>query len=546
DALLAQLASGPTRAIDARLASPALDRARPLGRADERTGERPHTPVSLSTLAALESRGDARMLAEAQLVAGRAADAARTLARTRDDDAHGDAAVDRAAIALALGDPDEALHAADAALARTPNRPAAAWNRALALVALELPLAAANSFDIVAAAGERGWADEARARAKALRDEHARRKAGFAAADAAGHALEIDGTPLPPAIVRDYGTISRRYFYDAVRAAPSVEHVRALRPLAVALDAQADKPVLAAYVDAVARKNFARRAPLAKTYAAALDHYPTGAAAEAWFATLARAGADADDILLGAYYLCYRQMAHLDDYERLARATNDPWFAVLALQFEATAEDARSDLAAVERDMQAALDLADARGLAYRWLRVAFDWSQTLNTQARLKQAEVLARKGLERARRDDFSFERAFVLNLVEWALQRGDDGLLAAYLDESVQLADQRCFAERHADEVRATLAHRELRFADARRFLAAVPKCEEPRLTLFGAALAADLQRIGQSPVDRATLAATLDVLEHNPRANVTDKAYVQVFRARSLAPFDHAAETAELDR
>ncbi|HWE30124.1 MAG TPA: hypothetical protein VHB97_19070, partial [Polyangia bacterium] len=103
DALLAQLASGPTRAIDARLASPALDRARPLGRADERTGERPHTPVSLATLAALESRGDARMLAEAQLVAGRAADAARTLARTRDDDAHGDAAVDRAAIALALG-----------------------------------------------------------------------------------------------------------------------------------------------------------------------------------------------------------------------------------------------------------------------------------------------------------------------------------------------------------------------------------------------------------------------------------------------------------
>lgn len=535
DALLAPLAAGPTRAIDARLASPALNRARPLGRAA--------APVSLATLAALESRGDARALAEAQLVAGRAADAARSLTRAAHDD--GDTELDRAAIALALGNADEALHAADAALARTPNRPAAAWNRALALVALELPLAAANSFDRVAAAGERGWSDEARARARSLRDEVAQRRAADSAANVAGHALALEGTPLPPDVVRDHGAISRSWLYDAVRAAPSAERVRALRPLAVALDAQADRPVLAAYVDAVARKRFARRAPLAKSYAAAIDHYPTGAAAEAWLTTLAAAGDDADDILLGAYYLCYHHMAHLADYQRLARASGDPWFAVLALQFNAAAEEARGDLAAVERDTQAALDLASARGLEFRWLRVAYGWSQTLVVQTRLRQAELLARQGLQRARRNDLGYERDFVVTLVEWAERRGDDGLLAAYLDESVQLASNRCIAERHAAELRAMVAHRELRFTDARRWLDAVPTCEgAPRFSIIGAALSADLQRVDQSPIDRATLEATLTALEHDPLTTAADKAHLQVVGARSLAHFDRAAATGQL--
>ncbi len=546
DALLAQLAAGPTRPLDARLASPALDRARPFA---------PGATVSLTTLAAIEARGDQRLLAEAQLVAGRAADAMRSLARAAnaaDADAAAASAIaiaiaiDRSAAALALGDPDEALRAADAALAAAPGRAAAAWNRALALVALELPLAAAHSFDVVAAAGERGWADEARARARALRDEVAQRKAGVAAANAAGLALAVDGTPLPATIVRDYGGVSRSWLYDAVRAAPSAARVRALRPLAVQLDAQADRPVLAAYVDAVAAKHFDRRAPLAQAYAAALRHPPTGAAAEAWLATLTHAGSDADDILLGAYYLGYRQLDHLPDYLRLARASGDPWYAVLALQFSAKAEGARGDLAAVERDTQAALDLASARGLEFRWLRVAYEWSQTLVMQTRLRQAELLAREGLRRARQDDFSYERGFVMSLVEWAVRRGDDSLVAAYLDESVQLADQRCFAERHADELRAELAHRELRFADARHFLTAVPTCEEPRLTIIGAALAADLQRVDQSPIDRATLESTLTALEKSPHASAAEKAYLEVIRGRALAHFDRAAGAEQIAR
>jgi hypothetical protein len=575
DALLAQLAAGPTRPLEARLASPALDRRRPFA---------PGGTLPMTMLADLEARGNRRLLAEAQLIAGRADDAERSLARAaRDHDNHDDAdvAVDRAAVALARGEPDAALRAADAALERTPvgnrrrpaasevppvdnrrrpaasevppvdnrrrpaasevpaGRAAAAWNRALALVALELPLAAATSFDAVAQAGEPGWADEARVRARALRDEVARRKAGFAAADAAGLALALDGTLLPPAIVRDYGAISRSWLYDAVRAAPSAERVRALRPLATALDEQAERPVLAAYVDAVAGRRFDRRAPLALGYAAALRRAPSGAAAEAWLATLTRAGADADDILLGAYYLCNRQMEHLPDYLRLAQASGDPWYAVLALQFSAAAESARGDLAAVERDLQRAIDVAGARGLEFRWLRVAFQWSQQLVVQTRLRQAELLARQGLRRARHDDFSYERGFVLGLVELAVRRGDDSLVNAYLDESVQRADQRCFAERHADETKASLAHTELRFDEARRLLAAVPTCEEPRLSITGAALAADLQRVDASPIDRSTLEATLAQLAGNPYIGAAEKAHLEVIRGRALAHFDRPA-------
>jgi cellulose synthase operon protein C len=120
---------------------------------------------SLRALAQLEERADYQAIAAVFLGEKDLAGAELYLGK-----AGSSAAVDndKAVLALERGNFAEALRLADAVLARAPGNKAAAWNRAVALEHLDRRAEAAQQFAAIAAGGEPGWAEQARARAAAL------------------------------------------------------------------------------------------------------------------------------------------------------------------------------------------------------------------------------------------------------------------------------------------------------------------------------------------------------------------------------------------
>jgi len=181
-----RIALAETRTIEARFTARELDRHRPYRVA---RGAAERELIALETMAALERAGDRAALAAAHLLAGET-DRARTAAEAEAPGAGRSS--DLAAVALAAGDAETALRHADAAVAADPKLMAARWNRALALRALDLPLAAAVELDRVAAQNEPGWSDEARTRAATIRGPIAARLDDAAARAA----LELEDAAL--------------------------------------------------------------------------------------------------------------------------------------------------------------------------------------------------------------------------------------------------------------------------------------------------------------------------------------------------------------
>jgi tetratricopeptide (TPR) repeat protein len=174
-----------------------------------------------------------------------------------------DVASDRALLQRAAGQLSDALITLDGVLETSPHHAQAQWNRALVLRDLGLALSAARQFDAVAALNEPGWADEARANARALSAQVRDRQAAFLSIglDAVSSGM------VAPDVARRFPGRARVYLYEAVRTAPSADAVRALAPLAHTLDAVYSGHVLGDYVERIARSDFARRAPLARRYA---------------------------------------------------------------------------------------------------------------------------------------------------------------------------------------------------------------------------------------------------------------------------------------
>lgn len=156
------VALAPRRAIEARLAWPGAAGYRAYD--VPRAGEPPHESIALTALAELEHRGDVHGVGVLELLSGDRRQAAGYLERAGDS---ADVLADRAALALADGQPERALALADRALARQPGHGAALWNRALALRDLGRARDAAEAFRAVAKLGEPGWAEEASRRAAA-------------------------------------------------------------------------------------------------------------------------------------------------------------------------------------------------------------------------------------------------------------------------------------------------------------------------------------------------------------------------------------------
>jgi hypothetical protein len=225
------IALAETRPIEARLSWQGADHWRPYEVMRAAGGAREAVP--LDSLATLERRGDARGVAAGWLLSGEPERAAGSLERAGDSP---DADSDRAAVALARGQLEEALERANRALAAAPRHPQASWNRALTLQQLGLTASAARAFDAVAALGEPGWQEEAKKRAEALRAQDGERHAAVERAQLAGAELVARGSVPAPELVRTWPSLMRHSLYEAVRRAPSKAALQALAPVAEIID----------------------------------------------------------------------------------------------------------------------------------------------------------------------------------------------------------------------------------------------------------------------------------------------------------------------
>lgn len=537
-------ALGSTRPIEARVSVPGADQHRPVdvqrGGSADTASERKDQLLQLE--GELERAKDWHDAAVVAMLAGDRAHAARAFDKapsTPEVDS------DRAAFELLDGSPaalERALEDADRALAAAPGSGAARWNRGLALAAMNLPLAAAQEFDRVRALNEPGWADEARTRAGALRAQLAHRRTHWKQASDAGHRLIEDGPPVP-ADLFDVAGILTVDLYDAVRAAPSHERVLALVPLARALDRVYGRTHLTDYVQRISGSDFAVRRPLADRYRELAVGRSTPEATDALLAQLARSGPGAADIRLGAMVYANRVAAELEDYRRLAAATGDPWFMILAEQTAAAGEIARGDTAAGEHRLRDALDVARRERLAYRAIRLESDLIALHKSALDLSRAAVLARDAYHDAvAAGEWVLEMGLLSDLASIHQNRYAYSLARAYLTELAERAEAglgtgntayasvECLRRLYAY---GSLAHLSLLQPEpdperARAELARAPTCDGAAMTdslavtiLRNALVRTDLYRLGHRAEDARLARDSLAVLRDLPATVVPGK-------------------------
>ena len=533
----ALLALGPTRTIEARLSLPAADHWRSYDVA--RAAASPHRAVPLGTLARLEQKGDLHAIATAFLLDGEDDQAAAFLDRA----GHGpDLDSDRAAMALRRGRQEDALALLEGVLAVRPRHAQALWNRALALGELGLSLSAAAAFDEVASLGEPGWTEEARQRAAALRATTEERGRSWHAAMKDGMESIQAGGYLPPSAVRAHPGLARLFLYDAVRAAGSAERVRSLLPPATELDRRYGGTVLADYVRATAASDFARRRPLAETYAALFADEHKKIDDEAYFAAVRRAGQG--DILLGALTLQHRVGAHLAEYRRLAEASGDPWFRAMAAHEQARSEIDRGDLTAAEQTLLGAAAECTRTRIEYRCAAIENELALLYRTMYRLVEARQHALAGWELARQgNEWGTEVLLLQTLAEVARMRYEFPTARALLDEALRRQPESCVVRRYVASALANIRIMELRPTEARVEVGKAPLCDG-RMALAGAEVYADLAHVDGSVAEAARV---IDELEVQARAvSPARLALVHELEGRLLIDRDRERGRALLER
>lgn len=468
------VASADVRGLEGRISYPGADRYRRYDVARAGSAAPPPEAISLDTLAGLERKGDLHGVAAAYMLMRDASRASAYLDRATPS---ADVAADRALLLL-TEHPGDALVVLDGVLETSPGHAQALWNRALALRDLGLVASSAAAFSAVAERNEPGWADEARARARALTDRMIERKTAFL------QLARTDGLRLPtapdavtPATARRFPGLARLMFYDAVRGAASAEIVRGLAPLARELDKQGGGNVLASYVERVAGADFAVRAPLARRYAALAGGQRLDEAGARDLLGALRA-AKQDDILLGAIFLtsgAHVPAASMPEYRRLAAATHDPWFELLAIEQEAGVLIASGDHVAAEALVLPALARCATSPLDYRCATLDLVLGQSYLTSLRLADARRVLGDGWLRAQRaGEWNLEQRLLPLLAQ--LEAGEDDvagrtlpLVRAYAGELALRAPERCDFDVWARELVANVLVNRVDLAGARAELA-----------------------------------------------------------------------------
>ncbi|RKH01106.1 CHAT domain-containing protein [Corallococcus sp. CA053C] len=526
------------RQLEGRVSHPGLQGHRALG--TMRSGAAGRTELDLRALAELEARGDVHGVATAYLVSGDFERAERLLEKLPPSPA---VLGDLALAALGLGQPERALRRLEAGLQTAPDDPRLHWNRGLALQALSLELAAAAEFQRVVEAKEPGWSTEAQERADGLRKGALGRRDSWKAMNAAGMALALEGTPYPSTLARRNPDLARLYLYHALRAAPSVERVKALLPLATVLDDVTRTKTATAYVARVAAADFARRGPLTATYRAVLggEESLEGAKADAYLAKLRRS--NERDLLLGAVLLLHQEDRHVDELAALVRQSGEPaWYDAPLARGRAQAALARGDLETAEQSLQQGLASCRSAGFQYRCVDLQQHLAALYNRLDRRKEAEGLARSALEEAFRTDSWFQEEVLLSdLVTSARLSHAPALARAYLDEYVQHAPEDCARRSEYHHARALLAVEDLDAKSARHEVEAAIACPTAP-TLLELAVAGDLLRLEGGTVPGRELDRVRErirVLREDPSLSEGERLLVDHIEGRILIERDREA-------
>jgi hypothetical protein len=547
------LALAPSRGIEARLTWGPAAEHRPYDVA--RAGDDGSQRLPLALLAELEARGDRHGIGALYLLAGDARQAARYLMAGQSLDV----ASDRAALELARGNAEAALSAASAVLDRQPEHAPARWNRALALRDLGLLRGAAQDLGALAGRGEPGWSAEARARAGAL-DREADARASLADRLLKGGAELVQGGPgfsLDDA--RAMPGLARLFLYDAIRTAPTGERVLALRPLAEALDQDAatgpaggaPRGVLARAVERAAGARFAMRAPLARTYAQLAGGTPP-AARDRYLAALR--AARQDDILLGALIRLgpdgrTAAASDLPELVRLARASGDPWFELLAAEQEARVQAERGDLLAAEAVLLRAREQCRTAGLPFRCVKLDAQLVDIYIVLHRFDEARRLLSEGWAAATGSGgWLLEQELLPRMAELHALRDDArgsglALARAHAGELVLRNPDSCRHRVWAHTRIAMVLVNQLRMDEARRELAAARPpgqvCAEAEGDVVSAFVGAHLLRAGGTDAEVAALRA--DIARQRADTTPAGRAILDHIEGRLLV--DRAPEAGE---
>lgn len=516
------VAEAPTRTLEARVTWPSADRYRPY--VPMRGGSGTEAPVSLRELADMEERGELRGIAAAYLLRGDTKQAEAFLQRapaTLERDC------DRAVVAMEAGNYEEALTLLDGVLQAKPDHPQALWNRGLVLREMGLTMMAAEAFEAVAKLGEPGWSEEARERARTLRQETTNHIRSWRDAHAATRALSATpGARLPVEEARQHPGVVRLGFYDALRSATSREAALALQPLAEALDRVHGGTVLGNTVRRVAERDFRRRAPLARGYAQLVrKEHPS---AQAFLQELARSGEE--DLYLGALLLLDAAPRHIDAFVRVARAQKDPWFDLAAERELASVEDAQGEWWKAEERLQAALRMCREQRLPYRCASLEKRLADLYLNLHRPADAFEHAWSGWRLGKElGDLDYEQQFLQELAQIALLRRSLPSARAYLQESLARGPGSCRQRTYIHRNLAQIAYLDFRPEQARRELNEATECGQP-LGLAGAATLSELAHYGIEQGDAEHLRQALDGLGRSGSAEGGDRALVTLIEGR----------------
>ncbi|RKH74750.1 CHAT domain-containing protein [Corallococcus aberystwythensis] len=526
------------RPLEGRLSHPGLAGYRGLGTMRGGSDGRPE--LDLKALTALEAKGDLHGVATAWLAAGDFERAERILERLPASPA---VMGDLSLAALGRAQPERALTLLERGLETAPDDTRLHWNRGLALQALSLELAAAAEFSLVAQAKEPGWSTEALERADGLRKGALARRDSWKAMNAAGMTLALDGTPYPASMARRNPDLARLYLYHALRAAPTVERVKALAPLAELLDDVTRTKTASAYVARVAAADFHKRGPLANTYREVLAGMRTleGAEADAFLARLRRSGER--DLLLGAILLLHQEDRFVDELTPLVRQSDEPaWYDAPLARGRAQAAQARGDMRTAETSLKDGLASCRSAGFQYRCVDLQRHLAALYNRLDRRKEAEVLARSALEEAFRTDSWFQEEMLLSdLVTSARLSHAPALARAYLDEYVQHDPQDCARRSEYHHARALLFVEALDAKRARREVQDALACPTAPM-LLEVAVAGDLLRMEGSTVPGRELDRVRErirVLREDPSLTAGERLLVDHIEGRLVIERDREA-------
>jgi tetratricopeptide (TPR) repeat protein len=495
------LAKRPQRPLDVRLCVPGADLHRPPA-AKPMALEEVSEELPLKALAELQEAQDFKALVAAYLVHGVPDLAAKYLEKL--DDSPNSQSL-RAATLLLQGKHEEALRHTTQALEKDPRHPQALWNRGLALEAMDLPLMAARSFNEVASMKEPGWADEATQRATHLQQTASKRRERWDRVFKAGKALvEFGPTGLPEDFTQT--PIARLFFYDAVRAAPSRERALALLPLASELDARAGGHILQDYVREVAARDFNRRGPLSRDYAALALGRLSKEQAERFLTELL--SSNEDDLILGAIVHTRTVARHRKRFEDMANSLGDPWFELLASEKIANIDKDDGHFGRATQTLLDALRLCPKPGLEYRCIFLERELSTLYIKREQLNPARQHAEDGWQWARQhNEWSLERDLLWNLAQVARYKNDAPLARALYEELHERARKDPDMVRRAHQNFAEIALHELQVDEARREMDAALATGIP-LSFSGAFALADLSRLRKGDRDEEHLKRALE--------------------------------------